>query len=1109
MNTSSTRKLARFFSETEIVDALVNAGIPFKKVGMEIEADIENSGHFSCKISLKKGGLWLTSDGKKGTFSQLLHSLKITPAKSSTAAPQARDMDAELKKERENATKEARAIWSSAWVVKAVDQFYDGPDLEKMTARQKGARRRAMEAARDAGLAYLRASRLDERWLTEAGIYRLDLCEKSGKNRDQYDAGARAILISPMGDMVNPMGVQRLFLTLDGVKVGRKMRGQKAVTKIEPLQGTVPMLEGDRIKVHGEGLETVLPVMQIAGFNGRVYWDAGLIKTTFLFNAELAKNATQEQRDTLQTQFLLVDRDISGTGQRICSDSIDAMIDAGFSGNKLIYALPPEEVAGGEKGADWRDVLLELGEVGCREALLNCMNYQKPEQEQEPEIAAQPVVFYRKLKQGKMPPLVSDEKGSLEDAAEIVRTEIGCHVNSKSKKNVALAVDCGVGKSHLAAEITDAGTRPTLTVTPTKALAQDAAFMVAPARSSDEFASGYCNVYPEIEPFSEKWRSIVVHKCRTCPHGMAAMDHIQSKKDDDYHENRAPGMDMCQYIIATDSMRKTRQISATAQKLETDPTLTKCGDKRRRIILDDTCNLNEHKMILPHLISQWGQLTRLAILYDQKAMVDNSEFIARERAERKLLPLLDKLAAFVAGHSGEQAQIDPRKWRTFYQRVHNTAIKYQDGTTAEAVRLDNEGKMVIPLRSLKAVAVAIQRGTAWVAAGKLFIATPTEALKQIKKGGVLVADATLSKAVQSIIPGTITARVKTPNLKIIQVFSGQHSKNAVHANNDNGMSQALEAQRLMLRVQEIITLGVAPEKICILSHMDLIKPILKDGAPQMLGVPAENLGWFGNHNRGHNHWKECVYLIQWGVPRLGGANAERQYMAGRQAVIEAGGQAWNVWSGDWCQRSKQVPGSDLWSIGEGYSEPDVDSWDSSWVTGETVQAIGRLRAVRRPEESLTVEIHSDFQFSTDHGFGVDEIQEREWTQSKNDLRIDWLAGIYKMLVDEKGGLGRDSFNRYLEKSGECQVNQALFAKLARISTGAYKNYIGECTEFGNFHHDDFVDFMPKEAQTDEPPSGWQEMMDGAPVFDPEEYSFDGDEGLGDWDDMAVAAGGGS
>lgn len=1102
-----TRKPTRFFSESEIVDSLVNASIPFKKVGLEIEADTENTGHFSCKISLKKGGVWVSSDGNKGTFLQLLHSLKITPQKASIAAPQARNIEADLEKQRAEGRKAAQQIWSDAWAIKSVSEYYDGPDLASMTSRPKGVRRRAMEAARDAGLAYLKGSALDERWLTESGVYRIAVCEKHGENRKEYDLGARAILVSPMGNPLNPTGVQRLYLTPEGEKVARKMRGQKSVTLIAPLQDIAPVLIENEATLHGEGLETVLSVMQVSGLNGRVYWDAGVLKVAFLHNAKLAGNATTEQKNGLQTQILLVDRDASGTGQNACADAIRAMVNAGgIAPEKLIYAEPPSGVMGGEKGADWRDVLLELGSDGCRKALLNCI--QSPATLPEPVIPAQPIVF-RKLKQGKLPAICGTEKGSLEDAAALVKAAITEHVTSKSKQNLALAVDCGVGKSHLAAEITASeNARPSLTVTPTRALAKDAAFCVAPARSNDEFASGYCNVYPEIEPFSEKWRSIVVHKCRTCPHGMAAMDYINEQKDDDYHENRAPGVDMCQYIIATDTMRNTRQIAATAQKLETDPTLVKCGKSRRRIILDDTCNLNEHKMILPHLISQWGQLTRIAIKYDQIAMVDNSEYIARERAERKLLPLLDKLAAFVAGHSGEQIQIDLRKWRTFYQRVHNTAIKYQDGTTAEAVRLDNEGKMVIPLRALRQVAVAIQRGTAWVAAGKLFIATPTQALEHIKKGGVLVADSTLSKAVQAIIPNAVTARVKTPNLKIIQVFSGQHSKNAVNAHNENGLSQALEAQRLMVRVKEIVESGIAPEKICILSHMDLIKPLLEDGAPRMLGIPPENMGWFGNHNRGHNNWKECMYLIQWGVPRLGGANAERQYMADRQALIEAGGQAWNAWSGDWCPRSKPVPGSVLWSMGEGYAEPDVDSWDQSWVTGETVQAVGRLRATRRPDKALIVEIHSDFQFSSDHGFWIDEVQERGWTQSKNDLRLSWLTKVYKFLAEETGGIGRDGFNQYLEKLGECQVNQQLFAKLAGISTGAYKNYIGECTEFGNFHVDDSIELMPNDAEIGAPPAGWLALVENAPDFDPEEYDFEAGD-LGDWDDIAVAEGGGS
>ncbi|MDX5934974.1 hypothetical protein [Acidithiobacillus thiooxidans] len=1107
-------KTTRFFTASEIIDTLVTAGIPFKKYGMEIEADTKGNGHYSCKISIKKGGLWFSSDGGRGTFSQLLRLLKIAPAVSTApAAPKARNTEA-LAKLQEESNKDAHDIWSNAWAIKSLTDFYDGPDLEGMTARQKGARRRAMEVARDASVLYLQSSKLSEKWLTETGIYRIAVCEKLGENRKQYDAGARGILVSPMGHPLNPSGVQRLYLTTDGVKVGRKMRGQKAMTVIPPLPGALPMLAEDGVKVHGEGLETVLAVMQASGLKGRVYWDAGTMKSVFLHNAKLTENATLEQKNALDTQFLLVDMDRSGTGQNVCADSIRAMKNAGITPEKMIYALPPSTVSGGGKSTDWRDVYLDLGEDGCKRALLDCMNNQKPLPGLDVSVSVRPVIFSKKLKQGKMPPSVTESKGSLEKANKIVQTGILSHVNSNSKKNSALAVDCGVGKSHLAAKMTNSSTYPTVTVTPTRELAQDAAFMVAPARSPDKFTTGYCNAYPEIEPFSEKWRSIVVHKCRTCPHGLAAMDHIYSQNDDNYQDNRAPGVDMCQYILATDAMRHSPQIAATAQKLETDPTLTKCGDERRRIILDDTCNLNEHKMILPHLISEWGQLTRFALKYDQKAILDNSKFIARERAERKLLPLLDKLAAFVAGYSGDQVQIDPRKWRTFYQRVHDISIKYQDGTTAEAVRMDQEGKMVIPLRALKSVAIAIQRGTAWVAAGKLFIATPTQALEHIKKGGVLVADATLSMAVRAIIPNAITARVNTPNLKIIQVLSGQHSKNSV-SEKDNGLSRSLQAKRLMLRVREILESGVAPDKICILSHQRLIQYLLEDGEPQGLGIPAGNLGWFGNHNRGHNNWKECTYLIQWGVARLGGTNAERRYMADRQAVIEVGWRAWNTWSGDWCKRSKQVPGTSMWASGEGYAEPDVDAWDQSWVTGETVQAIGRLRAVRRLDKALVVEIHSDFQFSADHGFQVNEVRERTWTQTKNDVRIDRLAEIYSSLADERGvPVGQRDFNKVLAEMGEQTVNWAVMMKLARLTTGAYKYCIDECSQTGNFHPDDSINFMQKKEENMLQPEDWQRIMENVPNWepgDPEEYNFEDDEGLDfglDWY-LAVAAGGGA
>ncbi|OCB01273.1 hypothetical protein BBC27_04910 [Acidithiobacillus ferrivorans] len=198
-----------------------------------------------------------------------------------------------------------------------------------------------------------------------------------------------------------------------------------------------------------------------------------------------------------------------------------------------------------------------------------------------------------------------------------------------------------------------------------------------------------------------------------------------------------------------------------------------------------------------------------------------------------------------------------------------------------------------------------------------------------------------------------------------------------------------------------------------------------------------------------------------------------------------------------------MPGTDLWSIGEGYAEPAVDSWDQSWVTGETVQGIGRLRAARRLDENLTFEIHSDFQFSADHGFQIDEVQERAWMKSKNDLRLDWLASIFKAMAEKTGSIGRDVFNQHLEKLGECQVNQQLFAKLAEISTGVYKSCIGECTDFGKFHVDDSIDFMPKVPENLSPPSRWLEMMAEVPDLDPHEYDFPGDMDVDDWDDVAT------
>lgn len=356
--------------ETEHFDILTlldQAGVPYRSTGAsEIEADVLGTGHFSCKINTVKG-LWLMTDGSGRAggpwgLRKLLKERGLGTADEPRVwIPRVRDPEEVLREWQGLVEKTitkirlARAIWDRAHVpheqdlrpgrkwhkeVKAACQYFSA----------RGFDGEAVVLSGDIGV--LRIARPDPQY---DAVY--------------IEAGCVAVIVWPMYTDAGALtGIQRLYIDSTGQKVGtektpaRKMLGAKGTTKIyptrEPELTNVGLACGETAV--GEGFESTLALCEATGRDGIVCWDAGHLVAWAEQEAERwsGSNPLARPLGPKPAYLVAVDRDKSETGQKAAARVCDALQEAGIT---ALFMLPPGDVKGGEKGADWNDVLREKG----------------------------------------------------------------------------------------------------------------------------------------------------------------------------------------------------------------------------------------------------------------------------------------------------------------------------------------------------------------------------------------------------------------------------------------------------------------------------------------------------------------------------------------------------------------------------------------------------------------------------------------------------------------------------------------------------------------------------------------------------------------------------
>ncbi len=344
MGLNQAKDSTNFFIDTEsLTQALDAAGIPWKKSGSEINADVHGTGHYDHKCNPKKS-VYLHSNGSSGTLYQLLKSIgqydfvRNAP-KSIPDTPQKKAYSAEDALQSAMSYPPDTFFNSKPYQMRSINHNYH-PWV--IVARYLDKRRLSLEMLpKSAKVKMYRSGDVDlmiplYNGYPDKKTVHFTLLNKQSESRhvDYLDGGSRYAK-GPMRSIYD--GASHLI--------------------IQPVHKQETERNHSRYCI-GEGLETTLTGVLLSGYPGIFGVNRGGL-TLFLNDPRVIEKLRQQKA----ALFVLVDRDVSGDGQK----SAHVLINKAEKHDiPAFYCLPPEIVKGKPKGADWNNALMEHGEETAR-----------------------------------------------------------------------------------------------------------------------------------------------------------------------------------------------------------------------------------------------------------------------------------------------------------------------------------------------------------------------------------------------------------------------------------------------------------------------------------------------------------------------------------------------------------------------------------------------------------------------------------------------------------------------------------------------------------------------------------------------------------------------
>ena len=975
-----TSRQTKTFTQDQVVQALRAQGIPFQVEGRQVNADLHGTGHHHIKITPAKGVYLDASTGKGGTIASLFRQIHAQVVPAGATAP-VHPANGGHGSSSTTTTDDAELIWGAGWTCTHAKDMPAGWD-KGMNASHKGTRRVALERQRDTVRSYLSA-RLGP---------------------DHLDHWSRQVRIGKNGLMLNPMqnagvitGIQRTFFDEVGQKSERKMLGPQGVTLCPVPTGVLPRDLGvGPARLIAEGWETDAATVQAAGWPGiSCQYDGGIVKWA-TEQALQAKSMTTYQLAQVPAAVFLVDRDVSGAGQKASARAVKILRAAGL---KAFYAIPPSPEnggpKGGPKGSDWGDYPREgmSAEVlAAHLALAIAHGDQEMPEVDEPGVALPARVQIRNWRPAQNPQTPAQSGPTHEVRADLqaaLQQKVSAYLEwmggdkDKPFDPMLMMPTTGTGKSTAAKALTrHAGLRlesgRVCVFVPEHDQGteyEDEGFFHFYGRKPDPDHCGYCPNHQAAQEAMDKGHISQAEVCKSCSNGFAWQIRYYGEGDGQAAKSAAERVEAAKQILGSRGLAWRNVTPCVWQShlrdaLAAQFVVAASGSYSHSLTRDSLVIFDEHfepgKGVNVTLqdIDHWSRRNQQIIEHLEKG-----EDAVALGSHRQAGQFFKSVAQAMAGWVGKTGSISvDTALLESIQGILEAAKKSSKADIAlagwEKLQFNAAGEMSDnPLRAAHAIAQSLRFGDGFVSNGELVVAHSLPVMERLASGQpTIVMDATPDPVIVDVVQaqgGQIINAVARQNVRITRYptrFWGLTQLNVKRAG-------AERRDRAIKKYESLVKHH--GEAAAFLFHKkatdELMEVVEADGQKYQVrkdGGSTGGLGYWGKHHRAHNKWKDKPLVIVGSFfPPLETWRA--MYQVSRIAALSAGAdpQNWPAWPDD-MELIK-----DEWICEGDYevqcrlplpSDPRIREWLLNRITAETVQAIGRARGANAEN---TIDVH--------------------------------------------------------------------------------------------------------------------------------------------------------
>ncbi|MDD2748735.1 MAG: hypothetical protein PHX24_01490 [Acidithiobacillus sp.] len=629
-------------------------------------------------------------------------------------------------------------------------------------------------------------------------------------------------------------------------------------------------------------------------------------------------------------------------------------------------------------------------------------------------------------------PMRTWSKEPVEAIYQDVKNQLEHDLNQPgSGKKQIIAVGTGIGKSHALGEILPNLDKTAIACTTTREGRRNLARNLTPEQEHHGRAEPLAGVQPLPEQVVENpqtWCKMYFHRVEDasfvgrghiamdsdtvpapaimsalgfpvapvcnheCPHGRATLFHLTNgEKGED------TGADLCPHLLKRlEHWYQEGRLVSTHAGLNGDPLLLKAiGHLRDHVIIDEAPALTQKSVWTSETLDQLRQ----SVFYNFQT--DQRFYTEPDREER--LKAYQEMTGWIAHiqhclQTGwTNAEIPPipgTDWQVFHDLVEKfkhfsyvTIFERMYRIAAEKKNPDDKlkkhyGPVLLDRLSLSIQQKTLFHHTSLQGTTSMMAMLHTEIGQRLqtatRKQDMTIMTATPSRLLKTLCPDIIEKYPATPNLRINWTRGRAFSATALARNPDETVRDAVDI------------IEALPENSAVLTTKAYETAIGPDTFPQVM------MGHWHKDHEGQNRWQSINHLEILGVQQMSQFDYWMNYEAQRR-----------LYNLPW-QPAKQDDPWEVQRVGISYlpgsenavylpkDNPDFAFFVREYHTIEIAQAVGRLRASRRPDEILTVNIRANIPVLPLFGLVVNSFDGHAVKQHIiHERAVDHVADIIK------------------------------------------------------------------------------------------------------------------